>query len=110
MKNHLCSDGIMKCANILCPNRLEPTQKLRTAQATGFNQPYRGALVPIEFYIKNPLVLSIMIEVNRKLYMGELNGTKMKSFKFIQKDIRTLLNLIAGFQIGASVDEVESHF
>ncbi len=80
------------------------------AQATGFNQPYRGALVPIEFYMKNPLVLSIMIDVNRKLYKDELNGTKMKSIKLIKKDIRTLLNLIARFQIGASVDEVESHF
>jgi len=33
------------------------------------NSPYSGSLVPIDFYGKDKNVLSIMIEINRKLYM-----------------------------------------
>ena len=33
------------------------------------NQPYTGTIVPLAFYLKNDKVNSIMIEINRKLYM-----------------------------------------
>ena len=35
------------------------------------NRPYKGTLVPSEYYKKNKSVWSIMIEVNRKWYMNE---------------------------------------
>jgi N-formylglutamate deformylase len=35
------------------------------------NYPYRGTIVPMKHYQKNKEVLSIMVEVNRKLYMKE---------------------------------------
>lgn len=33
------------------------------------NEPYEGTIVPLEFYNKNKKVSSVMIEINRKLYM-----------------------------------------
>ena len=35
----------------------------------GINEPYAGSLVPMSFYQKNNKVKSIMLEINRKLYM-----------------------------------------
>jgi len=55
------------------------------------NQPYKGALVPITFYKKDRHVESIMIEVNRSLYMDEMSGTKKDSFESIKRNIRALL-------------------
>ena len=61
------------------------------------NQPYKGALVPITFYKKDRHVESIMIEVNRSLYMYEMTGTKKDSFESIKRNIRTLLRSIEAF-------------
>lgn len=50
--------------------------------------PFSGSLVPEPYYDKKDMrVASIMIEINRSLYMDELTGEKKKEFK----QIRTLL-------------------
>lgn len=41
------------------------------------DRPYNGSIVPLEYYEKDKRVESIMIEVNRDLYLE--NGTNMKS-------------------------------
>jgi N-formylglutamate amidohydrolase len=69
--------------------------------SVGINQPYKGALVPIMFYRKDRNVVSIMIEVNRSLYMDEMTGTKKDSFESVKKHIWTLLYSIDKFQQGA---------
>jgi len=48
--------------------------------SVGVNHPYEGAMVPKEFCRKNPRVKSIMIEVNRSLYMNEITGKKKDEF------------------------------
>lgn len=35
------------------------------------NFPYAGSIVPLEFYKKNEDVLSVMVEINKKLYMKD---------------------------------------
>lgn len=55
------------------------------------NRPYSGTLVPLKFYRTEPRVSSIMIEINRKLYMDETTGFKTGEFHAIQHLIRTLL-------------------
>jgi N-formylglutamate amidohydrolase len=35
------------------------------------NTPFSGSIVPLGFYKKEKKVISVMIEVNRKLYMNE---------------------------------------
>lgn len=49
---------------------------IRTAQ----NRPYAGTFVPNEFYGKNKRLASIMIEINRALYMDETTGEKKQFF------------------------------
>ena len=51
------------------------TAMVASFESAGFsvslNSPFSGALVPIEFYKKERRVSSIMVEVNRKLYLNE---------------------------------------
>jgi len=60
----------------------------------GMNQPYSGTIVPQAFYRKDRRVASIMIEVNRFLYMDELAGTKSCQFDTVKEQIHGLLGLI----------------
>lgn len=47
----------------------------------GINIPFAGTIVPLEYYQRNKSVQSIMIEVNRKLYMNEKTFYKTVDFK-----------------------------
>jgi N-formylglutamate amidohydrolase len=62
------------------------------------NRPYAGTMVPMAFYQKDRRVASIMIEVNRNLYMDELAGTKSCGFDTVKAQIQTLLDAIRAFQ------------
>ena len=61
----------------------------------GVNEPYAGSLVPTEFWQKDYRVSSIMIEINRNLYMDEQTGLKIDSFETIQKQIHQLLTILS---------------
>lgn len=52
----------------------------------GINAPFAGTLTPLKYYHKNPNVKSVMIEINRKLYMDE-NGQKTAGFDKLKQDI-----------------------
>jgi len=53
------------------------------------NKPYSGSLVPNDYYKKNPNVKSVMIEINKKLYLD--NNTVLKDeFLNIKKKITNL--------------------
>lgn len=45
--------------------------------------PFAGALVPLSSYRKDRRVLSVMIEVNRRLYMDEGTGQKKTEFETV---------------------------
>ena len=47
---------------------------------TTVNEPYAGSFVPIKNYQQTKRVQSIMIEVNRSLYMNEITGMKNQNF------------------------------
>jgi N-formylglutamate deformylase len=66
--------------------------------STRVNQPYKGTLVPTAFYKKDRRVASIMVEINRSLYMDEITGKKNGKFDSIKKQIGSLLCLIERFQ------------
>jgi len=51
------------------------------------NRPFAGTIVPIEFYQKDKRVNSIMIEMNRKLYMNEENFSKKENFKRVKTSL-----------------------
>jgi N-formylglutamate deformylase len=66
--------------------------------SVGINRPYAGTMVPMAFYRKDRRVASILIEVNRSLYMDELAGTKSGRFDTVKEQIQALLGSIREFQ------------
>jgi len=59
----------------------------------GINKPYQGTMVPSEFYHLDGRVKSIMIEINKSLYMDEraIALPKLPAFDVTRKMIRTWL-------------------
>lgn len=62
----------------------------------GVDYPYSGSLVPMEHYQKNQKVESIMLEVNRKLYLDEGANTKSANYPKIKKVVQEYLSTIKG--------------
>lgn len=59
------------------------------------NSPFMGTIVPLKFYGKDKRVVSIMLEINRALYMNETTGKKSSNFNTIKRDI---FKIITGFR------------
>ena len=57
------------------------------------NTPYAGTIVPMKFWRKDPCVLSIMLEINRSIYMDEATGEKTERFDTLQSDIAEAVSL-----------------
>ena len=68
--------------------------------SVGIDRPYAGTMVPMAFYRKDRRVASIMIEVNRSLYMDELAGTKTAGFGAVREHVQFLLGSIGDFHAG----------
>jgi N-formylglutamate amidohydrolase len=60
---------------------------------TEINLPFSGAIVPIEYYNKNKKVKSVMIEVNKKLYIDG-QKEKSKNYNKFKKDIQKIISEI----------------
>ena len=58
------------------------------------NTPFAGSIVPLEYYKKDKNVHSVMIEVNKKLYMNEQTGEKNTNYVFIKNLIRNIIKNI----------------
>lgn len=61
----------------------------------GINTPYCGSLVPNKYYLKDSRVKSVMIEINKKLYLENDNITLSYNFYNIVKKIQNISNLLA---------------
>lgn len=59
--------------------------------SVAINSPFSGSLVPLEFYGKHKSVYSIMIEINRSLYMNEENLKRTERFNVIKADIADVI-------------------
>jgi N-formylglutamate deformylase len=55
------------------------------------NTPFSGSLTPHKFYQKDKRVCSIMIEINRSLYMDEITTERVGRFENIANDIENAL-------------------
>ena len=53
--------------------------------------PFAGALVPLASYRKDDRVWSVMIEVNRRLYMDERSGRKNGLFEQVSAAVERLI-------------------
>lgn len=56
------------------------------------NRPFGGAMVPARYLHKDRRVASIMLEVNRRLYLDEATGQKNKHFGWTQNVLAKVLN------------------
>ena len=59
------------------------------------DSPYRGTLVPARHYRRQPLLRSLMIEVNRGLYLDELTGLPLAAFEETRRRISRALARLA---------------
>lgn len=57
--------------------------------------PFAGALVPLSAYQKDRRVLSVMIEVNRRLYMDENTGLKGHDFEKVRAAVGRIIVIAA---------------
>ena len=59
------------------------------AQGTGYSvrvdAPFAGAMVPLSAYRKDRRIQSVMIEVNRRLYVDEQSGLKCPAFEQVRE-------------------------
>ena len=58
------------------------------------NFPYNGCIVPMEYYQKDSRVISIMIEVNKRLYLDEATFSKNSGFNKIRRFCHDMIGLI----------------
>lgn len=60
----------------------------------GVDTPYSGSIVPMEYYQKEPRVTSIMLEVNRRLYLNEPTNEKSEGYDKTKEIIQEYMNLL----------------
>ena len=58
------------------------------------DKPYSGSIVPIDHYGKNSNVGSVMLEVNRKLYLKDSTNDKSENFNKIKNLISEYIELL----------------
>jgi len=62
--------------------------------SVSIDDPFAGALVPMDFYQKNRNVMSVMYEVRRDLYMNEKTGERTGRFDEIKNDLSESMELL----------------
>lgn len=60
----------------------------------GVDWPYSGSIVPMKYYQKEKRVSSIMLEINRKLYLNEPTNEKSIDYEKTKKVVQGYLNLL----------------
>jgi N-formylglutamate deformylase len=55
------------------------------------NKPFTGSIVPMQHYKKDSCVMSIMVELNRKLYMNEKTGEKIDQFDGLKEKLSEIV-------------------
>lgn len=62
------------------------------------NNPFNGTIVPLKYY-QDKRIISIMIEINKKLYCNEQTGKKNNNYNNIKSDLKELIKLIENTNI-----------
>ena len=60
----------------------------------GIDTPYSGSIVPMEYYQKDPRVTSIMLEVNRGLYLNEPSIEKSKDYERTKEIVHGYIKML----------------
>ena len=54
--------------------------------SVAFNEPFAGSIVPLKYYERDKRVMSIMIELNRRLYM-DADCRKSEEYERVKRDV-----------------------
>jgi N-formylglutamate deformylase len=60
----------------------------------GIDTPYSGSIVPMEYYKKESKVISIMLEVNRRLYLNEPTNEKSEGYQRTKEIVQGYIKLL----------------
>jgi N-formylglutamate deformylase len=60
----------------------------------GIDTPYSGSIVPMEYYQKESKVTSIMLEVNRRLYLNEPTNEKSINYNITKEFVQGYLTML----------------
>ena len=60
----------------------------------GVNVPYAGSLVPTDYWGRDTRVKSVMIEINKKLYLNPDNTTKSAGFERIKENLERIRSIL----------------
>ena len=60
----------------------------------GVDKPYEGTIVPMDYYQKDKNVQSIMLEINRRLYLQEPSNEKSNQYQKTKQVVQEFLNII----------------
>ena len=63
----------------------------------GVDWPYNGSIVPMKYYQKEKRVNSIMLEINRKLYLNEPTNEKSIDYNKTKEVVQGYLNMLRTF-------------
>jgi N-formylglutamate deformylase len=66
--------------------------------SAAINKPFAGTYVPLMYLENDKRVSSIMIEVNRSLYMDERTGDRSSQFSRTKNRIDNLINEVIDFE------------
>ena len=66
-----------------------------TGYSVAIDAPFSGALVPLSCYRKDDRISSVMIEVNRRLYMDEQSGRRTPDFNQVRAAVSRLVEAVA---------------
>ena len=61
--------------------------------SVAFNEPFAGSIVPLKYYGKDKRVISIMIELNRRLYM-DTECRKSEGYERVKRDVEGVIELL----------------
>lgn len=73
-------------------------EALKMGYVSTLNSPFAGSLVPMSFYQNDSRVTSIMIEVNRRVYMEEATAERAERFAAVKKNLQNLLSALYHWQ------------
>ena len=63
------------------------------------DKPYSGSMVPLIHYKKNVNVQSIMLEINRKLYLQVNTNQKSENYLKVKETVREFIGLLSDFYL-----------
>lgn len=68
---------------------------LKRRRSFGLDFPYSGTIVPMKYYRKDKRVQSIMLEVNRKLYLKPGSSCRSLNYSIVKETIAEFINEIS---------------